>query len=548
MRTRITTVACILFIIILVPATRPAAANPGAQAGERCFPETGACLAGPFLRFWEQHGGLAVFGYPIAPAADEVSADDGRVYRVQWLERARFELHPENPPPYDVLLGRLGDAVLRNRGVDWTSIPGQQNIPTDCRGFATRHNLCNSAVVGRDISVVTGFRDYWETYGLTDPARDAAARSLALLGMPLTDPLVETNSSGVTVLAQYFERARLERVLTVSPDGTQVEVGPTVLQGRLGAELQTSSLPVQTLATRVSATHVPFTVVADEQGVLWSTVADGAGLIVVADAGGGNQRTLASDPDGIKELIADDTYVYWIANTGLRRVPRAGGAAETLAAFDGAAAYGLTSDQEFLYWVQPDRNLHSSSLVITLPLSGGEPRPISGDIWDIQALAADGQHVYWANSHLELKRAPRTGGTPEFVYATRGAARAARLVLAGDTVYAAYDGVSVRDLPQANGLVVAVTKGDRSAAQVIETTRTLGLAVDTERLYWSTASGAIRAAPLNGGPPVTLVAGQSQPGSLAVNNQGLFWANLQPVAAAGGSSVSAILHAPDQEE
>jgi hypothetical protein len=30
---------------------------------------------------------------------------------VQWFERARFEQHPENPPPHNVLLGLLGNEV-----------------------------------------------------------------------------------------------------------------------------------------------------------------------------------------------------------------------------------------------------------------------------------------------------------------------------------------------------------------------------------------------------------------------------------------------------
>jgi len=36
---------------------------------------------------------------------------DGKQYQVQWFERARFELHPENDAPYDVLLGLLGNEV-----------------------------------------------------------------------------------------------------------------------------------------------------------------------------------------------------------------------------------------------------------------------------------------------------------------------------------------------------------------------------------------------------------------------------------------------------
>jgi hypothetical protein len=38
-----------------------------AQAGARCFRETGYCIAGPIRDFWEHNGGLMVFGFPITP-------------------------------------------------------------------------------------------------------------------------------------------------------------------------------------------------------------------------------------------------------------------------------------------------------------------------------------------------------------------------------------------------------------------------------------------------------------------------------------------------
>jgi hypothetical protein len=38
----------------------------------------------------------------------EVNELDGKVYAVQYFERAVFEYHPENQPPYDVLLSHLG--------------------------------------------------------------------------------------------------------------------------------------------------------------------------------------------------------------------------------------------------------------------------------------------------------------------------------------------------------------------------------------------------------------------------------------------------------
>jgi hypothetical protein len=33
---------------------------------------------------------------------------DGTMVLTQWYERARFEYYPDNPAPYQVLLGRLG--------------------------------------------------------------------------------------------------------------------------------------------------------------------------------------------------------------------------------------------------------------------------------------------------------------------------------------------------------------------------------------------------------------------------------------------------------
>ena len=41
-----------------------------------------------------------------------MSPTDGRTYRVQYFERARFEEHPENQPPFDVLLGQFGRQIL----------------------------------------------------------------------------------------------------------------------------------------------------------------------------------------------------------------------------------------------------------------------------------------------------------------------------------------------------------------------------------------------------------------------------------------------------
>lgn len=74
---------------------------------QRWFPPTGHSLEGDFLSFWETHGGLAIFGFPISQAIEE----NGRL--VQYFERNRFELHPELPPEYRVSLGLLGNDLAR---------------------------------------------------------------------------------------------------------------------------------------------------------------------------------------------------------------------------------------------------------------------------------------------------------------------------------------------------------------------------------------------------------------------------------------------------
>ncbi len=174
-------------------------------ADERCFPATGQCISGRFLSFWEENGGLAVFGYPIAAPSHEINRDDGQPYTTQWFERNRFELHPENAAPYDVLLGRLGDDRLRWQSVDWQALPRAAAPQDGCLWFAqTGHTVCDQAA-GR------GFQTYWRTHGLHDPALNSFQQSLALIGLPLSEATIEINpTDGQPYLTQWFERARFE--------------------------------------------------------------------------------------------------------------------------------------------------------------------------------------------------------------------------------------------------------------------------------------------------------------------------------------------------
>ena len=89
--------------------------TPNTSEGSLLFPETGKRVGGKFLEYWQKNGGLAQQGYPISDEFMEKSDLNGQTYLVQYFERAVFELHPENQPPFDVLLSQLGTFQYRGK-------------------------------------------------------------------------------------------------------------------------------------------------------------------------------------------------------------------------------------------------------------------------------------------------------------------------------------------------------------------------------------------------------------------------------------------------
>jgi sugar lactone lactonase YvrE len=194
------------------------AAGAQAQQDQRCFPETGFCISGRIREFWEQNGGLAVFGFPLAPQQQETL--EGQSFQVQWFERVRLELHPENARPYDVLLGRIGVDRLVQQGRDWFTFPKSEAQP-ECRFFAeTGHNVCGTILRA------------WRANGLEFDGKNgkSEAESLALFGLPLNDAKSEL-IEGKEYTIQWFERARFE----LHPEN---QAPYNVLLGRLGAEVR----------------------------------------------------------------------------------------------------------------------------------------------------------------------------------------------------------------------------------------------------------------------------------------------------------------------
>lgn len=117
------------------------------------FRESGHTLGGAFGWFWQTRGGLPVFGYPISEEFTELNPADGKLYLVQYFQRARFEYHPENQgTPYEVMLGALGRQLLDSRPDAWAAATPTRPIESlgkATTSFATsiferRHNIARA--------------------------------------------------------------------------------------------------------------------------------------------------------------------------------------------------------------------------------------------------------------------------------------------------------------------------------------------------------------------------------------------------------------------
>jgi hypothetical protein len=189
----------LLMLTLLTMATVPWVAGAAAQQNNQCFAETNQCIEGRFLEYWRSQGldlgeqgvsareSLALFGYPLTPEFTQ-TLEDGQRYTVQYFERARFELHPENQAPYDVLLGQFGRRIL-------ATVP---NAPIAPVAPSTRQGYTHVRETGHNVA--PDFSLFWSRNG-----------GLATFGYPLSEEFEQQLEDGQVYTVQYFERARFER-------------------------------------------------------------------------------------------------------------------------------------------------------------------------------------------------------------------------------------------------------------------------------------------------------------------------------------------------
>jgi acetyl esterase/lipase len=202
-----------------------ATAQPLPGGDGRLFPETSKTVRGPFLQYWSANGGLAQFGYPVSGEMQERSDADGKLYTMQYFERAVFEWHPEFNEANRVLLSLLGTFRMKERYPQ--GAPGQQ--PSTAEGSILFPQT------GKRLGGV--FLEYWQRNG-----------GLARQGYPISDEFTErSQTDGKEYRVQYFERA----VFEWHPENAQpynvllTHLGAMRLKAKYGAAGETQPTPAR---------------------------------------------------------------------------------------------------------------------------------------------------------------------------------------------------------------------------------------------------------------------------------------------------------------
>jgi len=166
-----------LFILTLLTGAAVSRVYAQAIADREYFPETGHWVSGAFLeKYRSVPNPDALFGDPITdPFQDTLSG-----LTIQYFEKARFELHPQEIPDLRVKISNLGSFIYQKG----QTLPGTFN-PSACRFYPQ---------VDSGYYICYDFLKFFDEKG-----------GVAQFGYPISN--FEIHNGWI---AQYFQRARLE--------------------------------------------------------------------------------------------------------------------------------------------------------------------------------------------------------------------------------------------------------------------------------------------------------------------------------------------------
>lgn len=132
---------------------------PGVEATRRTDLAAADAFADTrFRTFYEQYGGLDIFGYPISGALSEDHPETGVPTTVQYFERARFELAPDAPPGApltdQVRLGLLGRELREAGGAAALCGAAASSVAAETMGEGSPDSTRPTSVPSDDLALV----------------------------------------------------------------------------------------------------------------------------------------------------------------------------------------------------------------------------------------------------------------------------------------------------------------------------------------------------------------------------------------------------------
>ena len=270
---------------------------------------------------------------------------------------------------------------------------------------------------------------------------------------------------------------------------------------------------VATLVLAKNEQH-PAAIDVDSKNVYW--IAENRSAIHKVSKAGGRVTMVVDDQEGIRRIIVDKDFLYFLTNNEIRRVPTAGGKATTLVRFVDVGA------KESIYWyfALDDKNVYfvsgpeSKQQIFKVGKAGGKPLALT-TVGIPSGLAADGVDVYWIEyAEDAVKKVAIAGGEPATVGECEKPGGGAIAVDAA-SIYCG----------DVNGNVVRFAKSGGVTTLTGIQSYFDRLAVDERNVYGLNVLKGIYRIGKDGGAPVRVVPLDRTDANFAIDEQNLYWSN-----------------------